>query len=62
MYLSKENHLCLKLPLIAHCIPVRINIAVEMNPSATWMFQGGDRLFLLQIGLLSEVEETHLSL
>jgi hypothetical protein len=49
MYLSKENHAWYKLKYLAHCLPVRILLLFERNPSTTWVFQGGDRLFFLQI-------------
>jgi hypothetical protein len=31
-------------------------------PPASYVFQGGDRISLVQIGLLSRIEETHVSL
>jgi hypothetical protein len=42
--------------------PVRIELLFERNISCNLGFQGRDRLCLLQIGLLSEVEETLVSL
>jgi hypothetical protein len=35
---------------------------LEGIPSPTWVFQGGDRLSLFQIGLYSRVAETNISL
>jgi hypothetical protein len=42
--------------------PCDNSIGFERNTFATKMFQGGDTVFFLQIGLISWVEETHISL
>jgi hypothetical protein len=61
MYVSKENHLCYKQEHQAHCFTFRIELVFqEMHPT-TWLFQSGDRLFLLQFGLYSFTEETQVS-
>jgi hypothetical protein len=41
---------------------VRLELVFERNTSCESYIQGGDRLCLLQIGLFSWVEETHVSL
>jgi hypothetical protein len=53
MYLSLENHLHLKLQHLAHYLPVRIELFFERNTSVMWVFQSGDWLSLIQIGLFS---------
>jgi hypothetical protein len=62
MYLSKENHLCLKLQHLAHCFSVRIELVCARNTSCNLGFSSGDRLSLFQIGQFSWVDETHVSL
>jgi hypothetical protein len=62
MYLSKENHLCLKQEYLTHSFPVRIDLVFEGNSSCKHRFQDGVMPSLLQKGLLSWVEKTHVSL
>jgi hypothetical protein len=47
---------------LAHCIPLRIELVVKGIIPANHCFQGGKALILLQIGLFSQVEGTHVSL
>jgi hypothetical protein len=62
MYLSPEYHLCLKQEHLAPCFPVRAEFVVESNTSCKLYFQDAYRIILLQLCVLSEVEETHVSL
>jgi hypothetical protein len=41
---------------------VRIELEIERILPSNYSFQGGDRPYLLQIGLFSEVEGTRISL
>jgi hypothetical protein len=41
MYLSKENHLCLKQEYLTHSFPVRIDLVFEGNSSCKHRFQDG---------------------
>jgi hypothetical protein len=48
------------MPLhLAHCFPWVIELVLAMKLPATSVLYGGDRLCLIQIGLLSRVEQTH---
>jgi hypothetical protein len=47
---------------LAHCIPLRIELVVKGTVLVNHCFQGGKALILLQIGLFSEVEGSHVSL
>jgi hypothetical protein len=52
-YFSKENHPCLKHEHLAHCFPVRIALVWKRILPATTVFQGGNSLSMLQIGLFT---------
>jgi hypothetical protein len=47
---------------LALCFPVRIDLVCKGVLPAHEGFQGGDMLNLIQMGLFSWVEETHVSL
>jgi hypothetical protein len=60
MYLLKGNHLCYQQEHLQHYFPVRTEFFKGILP-VNDIFQGGDRLCLLQRDLSSWVEEKHAS-
>jgi hypothetical protein len=61
MYLFKKSPLSEKLQHLAHSFPVRIELVFKGILPATWVFQSGHRLSLLETCLFNRVDETHVS-
>jgi hypothetical protein len=61
MYLSKENHMCQKQENQAHCFPVRIELVFKEDLLKLRFFKVDIGHLSFQIGLLSSVEEKHIS-
>jgi hypothetical protein len=62
MYLSKENYLCYKPQILAHCFPGELSLLLKEILPANGNLQVGERLTFCQIGLFSWVEETYVPL
>jgi hypothetical protein len=58
---SKKSPLSEKLHHLAHSFPVRVELVFKGILPATWVFQSGHRLSLLQTCLFNWVDETHVS-